>query len=90
MLKCPACGGRKTTIALVDGPTRRGLLEIDCSTCEGVGSITIEHRDRIEAGRKRREERIARGVSLREEARRLGILPSDLSAMESGRKHDEG
>lgn len=77
-------------MAFVDGPTRRGLLEVDCSTCQGVGSITIEKRDRIEAGRKRREERIARGASLREEAKRLGISVPELSALERGRVSDEG
>ena len=80
---CPECRGTKEVGVLV---CPGGIFKmIDCRMCNGSGEITPEHQARIEAGKKLRADRIARGLSLREEASRLGIDPIDLSHKENGR-----
>jgi ribosome-binding protein aMBF1 (putative translation factor) len=58
---------------------------VDCPTCGGTGRITEQRLGWWYEGRAMSEERKSRGVSLREEAGRLGIKPSKLSDMEHGR-----
>lgn len=58
---------------------------MNCSDCDGFGKITEEHMQRITAGRKLRDDRMARDMSLKEEATRLGISVVQLSNLEHGR-----
>lgn len=85
MSTCPHCDGERRVFAFWDGPNVSGSGYVDCSTCKGAGTVTPEHMQRIVDGRKRRDDRVARRVSLAEEARRLGIKPVELSAIERGR-----
>lgn len=82
---CPTCEG-KGKLSGYACPGFR-LVELGCVTCYGQKEISDEHLQQIEKGKAMRQERIKRGVSLREEAKRLGLSPSDYSAVEQGRKH---
>jgi hypothetical protein len=59
-------------------------LSIDCELCEKTGKIGREKVAWRKAGRRMREERIARRVVLREEAKKRGMDPLLLSRMERG------
>lgn len=84
--RCPDCKGKKRVFAHVNrGEKGCDFRHIDCSRCKGFGAIPQEQLAWIEAGRKRRAERVARDVSLMEEAKRLGITSAQLSAIETGR-----
>jgi transcriptional regulator with XRE-family HTH domain len=48
--------------------------------------ISREHADRIIEGERRREDRKARLMTLRQEAEYLGISPQELSRIENGRE----
>ncbi len=86
---CPDCDGQKQFTGFVCryGPNGgRGSVETyNCHTCNGVGTITPEHATRIDAGKKLRAERLSRDESLMEAAKRMGIRPSELSAIEHGK-----
>ena len=58
--------------------------QIPCSTCEGQGTITSEHAQRIKIGELIIKERQLRDVSTREDARRLHARPIDMSDIERG------
>lgn len=75
---CPQCSGA--------GVLRAALhpIEWECDLCAGKGAINEERQAAREAGRKAREERLQRRVTLRQEAERLGISPSALSRRERG------
>lgn len=80
--------------AFMDG-TRNGrrtgwVEKIHCFTCHGAGEISEEHVRLIEEGERLRADRIARGLSLREEAARLGCPPRELSDREQGKIPDGG
>lgn len=85
MITCPHCNGDRRVFMFWDGSEHRGSGFVNCSTCKGEGFITDEHMTRIVEGKKRRDDRVERGVSLKEEAERLGINPVELSAIERGR-----
>lgn len=89
MTTCPSCKGGRTSLAMIDGyrdGKRFGeMRELACLTCNGKGSIPVEHQERIARGRRMRDDRVARGMSLREDAKRLGISPPELSDIEHGR-----
>ena len=84
-LTCPSCDGAGTIFALVDGPSYRGPKTLTCHRCAGSGRITQAQMDAIESGRRIRENRLERNVSMGEEARRLGMSVSEYSAIEHGR-----
>jgi hypothetical protein len=86
LVTCPDCKGKKKVFAHVNyGGERPGEFKhIACMRCKGVGAIEAEMLVWIEAGRKRRAERVSRDISLREEAKRLGMNAADLSAIEMG------
>lgn len=84
-MKCPACRGKGRIEALACSTGACRDYDMECSACKGTGE-TPEERVRILAeAERRRLDRIARGVSLREEARRLDVSATDLSNMEHGR-----
>ncbi len=85
---CPSCGGRKTIIAahalMSDGSSQFGKV-LPCFKCDSTGKISEQHFRWYQHGQQMRAERIARGVGLRQEAERRGMLPSDLCDMENGK-----
>lgn len=84
-MTCPACHGSRVTRVVACSTT--GCREHDevCRTCEGTGEMPADLAAQLQEGERRRQDRIARGLSLREEARRLEISATDLSDMEHGR-----
>lgn len=86
---CPRCQGVGANEALVCGRRAAGGFcdqrRLKCSTCGGRGRVTRELLLRIQEGERLRRDRVARSISLREEAKRLGISPVELSHREQGR-----
>jgi hypothetical protein len=86
---CPRCQGEGEVKARVYG-MRHGYAccqwrMLLCQDCGGMGLISAAQWEARERGRRLREDRIARCVSLREEARRLGITARELSHQEWGK-----
>jgi hypothetical protein len=83
---CPSCSGKKQSLCHINRGDKPHTWEmVDCYTCGGVGSLTPEHADRYAEGRRRTADRRARLMTLRDEAKRLGITPKELSDIEFGR-----
>lgn len=89
LITCPFCSGKGFTRALVRMVQKNALpsgeYDLKCHVCDGLKSITPEHQAAIIEGERRREDRKARLISLRDEAKRLGISPCELSDIEWGR-----
>lgn len=85
--RCTDCKGKRTVFAHINRGEggKHEWRHIDCSRCHGTGLMPLEMLKWIEAGRKLRADRIARDLSLREEATRLSIKVTELSARETGR-----
>lgn len=87
---CPDCNGSGETLAFFPcyGPDHKGprkpVLEMKCHRCKGEKVIPVEMLIWIATGKQLREERLARNMTLRKEAERLGVSPTVLSAMEQG------
>jgi len=80
---CPDCKGSKQ----LSGFGCPGLkpITIPCITCRGTGEVPEEMTLAwMPLGKKMKENRRARGMSLREEAKRRRMQPSVLSEMERG------
>lgn len=85
-VKCPGCNGGGCLRGLLcgaDGHEPR-MVEVGCAVCSGKGRIPEDRFKRWEEGRRKREERLALGLSLREAAHLRGISPVELSAQEQG------
>lgn len=94
---CPDCKGRGSIELHVVGRKSDGSGISEhrvqgCALCAGFGSIHPDLVAKIEkvlvdriAGREMAEDRKARKMSLREEAKRLGITPQELNNKEWGR-----
>ena len=88
---CVSCGGagKVTGIMPVYGPDHKGerkpVIDIECHRCDGSGLMPAIHLEWIKLGRAMKIKRLERAVTLRAEAQRRGMLPSELSAMEQGR-----
>lgn len=82
---CPRCNGKKESWAILcgNGQSRQG--NVSCSACKGEGAITADHMERIIEGEAMRQNRLSRGLSGREEAKRLGLDPITLNHLEHGR-----
>jgi DnaJ-class molecular chaperone len=87
MISCPTCSGDRLINVHLRTSTGGRWETRDCSTCSGVGSITTEHAERIAKGLAMREDRKSRGLSLGEEAVRLGLSRYELSRLENGREN---
>lgn len=92
---CPNCDGEKQQTVFADGHhpdgTRWGdIRTVACNVCRGVGTITSEHQQRIDHGKRLRAERVAKGLTLREAARLEGVTASEISAREFGRATPAG
>lgn len=88
---CPLCKGEKRLHAHINygfneatGTGDDAWGDVICITCDGNGEITQDHARRIAHGEVLRAERVARGETLYHAAQRLGITPTQLSAIESG------
>lgn len=81
-MKCPTCSGT----GKIRGFGCPGFvpIEIDCVACTGTGTRPDEQAQWIEEGKAMKENRIARNLSLREEAARRKMNPAELSEMERG------
>lgn len=82
---CPECQGRKQSFAHVCGGPTPGFQTVKCMLCDGLGWVSLKRVEWHAAGEAMREDRVKRGVTLRGEAKRLGISPSELSDREWGR-----
>lgn len=59
-------------------------VQMNCSDCNGEGAISDALAARKAKGKAMRDDRVARGLSLGEEAKRLHISPVLLSHWEHG------
>lgn len=84
---CPHCRGERYGVALVrfTRPTRCEEVRMPCSTCGAEGTLSTARADRLNVGGELRRDRIARGLTVADEAARLGIAPAELNAREHGR-----
>lgn len=88
MISCPHCNGQKQVFAFINrGPdiSTHTSGMIDCDTCKGSGSITLEQVQCIEVGQQLRKDRLERGRTLSEAAVRFGVSVTQYSAWERGR-----
>lgn len=86
---CPRCDGKRGAHCFINRgeDIRTHSVEWrDCSTCGGTGTIDRRRAALIEQGQEMRNARVARRESLMEASRRMGISPSELSAIERGRQ----
>jgi hypothetical protein len=85
---CPRCEGKgwvgPVHINRGDKP-HEWRERMDCSLCKGTGQIDDDTRAGVEFGKRFRDMRIARGESIRECAKRLGLSTAELSGLEQGR-----
>lgn len=94
-ITCPCCDGRGSNagfICYADGSGTRSQYDeaITCDLCKGVGKIAKQIAQWLEIGRAHYLNRVARDESVMECAKRLGLRPSQVSAMEHGRADPKG
>lgn len=85
---CPYCNGQGGSTGIGCGPGGCKLISLVCGMCEGGKVQAAQLPTMLEAikrGQARRDDRVARGLSLREEAKRLGVTVLRLSDEERGR-----
>ena len=83
---CPACNGYKRVIVFIDYASGHGSAKTqDCSLCAGFGTVHPSLAAKVREGEQLRQDRLARGMTLRAEAARLGTTARDLSDREAGR-----
>ena len=82
---CPICSGEKR-LSGIGCSTKKCFIPVslECELCKAVGWIEMKIYNRYQRGQCERQGRIKREITLREEAKRLGISPSRLSRMERG------
>ena len=83
---CPRCDGKGSNPAFVH--TESGSYydpELKCDLCKGTGKVSDQTLQWLSAGKRHRDDRVARDESIMECSRRLGIRAAELSAMENGR-----
>lgn len=86
---CPHCDGATDRQALVCG-TRDGerfaeVRAMQCVTCEGAGTVTEDHVERIRQGKQLHDDRVAKRIGIREVAWQARVDPADVSKVERGR-----
>lgn len=82
-MTCPVCGGSGKTLGF--SSHLRGVLTLDCNTCDGSGVVDDEYPSRAEAGKKMNRYRLDRGITLRAASKITGVNPITLSRMEIGK-----
>ena len=78
MITCPTCNGEKVIRAEFHD------VEWPCTQCKGTGEVLKEMIAWINRGKEIRAERLARKVTLRDEAKRLDVGVMTISAIERG------
>lgn len=86
MITCPSCIGNGNSEGFACGPAGGRYTTLPCSVCKGAGKVSLETASHYTLGRAMAKERQGRDMSLREEAKRLGIGVVDLSDIEHGRE----
>jgi hypothetical protein len=83
---CPACGGARGSVAFVCMIPRSQSRQMwmACPFCTAEGKVEAARAIAYVEGRRRRDDRVARGLSQREEAERLGITQRELRDIEQG------
>lgn len=83
---CPQCNGEKAVkiFPRTHRVTGEIICDIPCYRCEETGEVPDIQAQWIELGKKRREDRISRRVTLKDEAARLQVIATDLSFAEQG------
>ena len=86
-LTCQRCDGHGVVgpVHVNRGDQAHTWEMIRCASCGGSGYWTPAQAVAARVGAEMRQERLARGESLLEAARRLGMSPAELSALEHGR-----
>jgi hypothetical protein len=89
LVTCPECEGKGPSPCFVDG-VRDGksfgeMRMIDCFGCGGTGKATVAKVLAYTKGRAMAEDRKSRLVTMRDEAKRLGISAKELGDLEWGR-----
>lgn len=79
---CPDCNGAGEREGIAHPGAR--FIRIECSFCEVSGYITPQRAEWREIGQAHRRARLARDESMMECARRVGVLPSEISGFERG------
>lgn len=87
---CPECNGRKGGVVHVNATSGHRFENRKCDFCDGLGHVRQHELDRWKECEAVRADRIARGMTLRAEAARLGISPSELSDREHARRGGGG
>lgn len=83
---CPRCLGTGIEKSRID----EGIFGVgNCSVCNGESFMSETQMQRFESGERRRLDRIRKGISLAEEAARLGISANELRDREHGRYANE-
>ena len=85
-IKCVECEGRgkvRVQVRLRVGPCRE--MTVTCLRCDGAGDMPEVMRTWILEGVRLRSSRLARGLTQREAAQRLGVSIGELSQMEHGK-----
>lgn len=90
LLSCVSCDGKGVQIGMFpryapgyEGP-RKPYIELKCSRCDGTGQMPAIHVEWMKTGEEMKRERLSRNMTLRAEAVRRGMSPSELSKMEQG------
>lgn len=78
----PCRGSGEVTVYACPGFIAR---EVRCSDCRGTGKIDDARAEELNAGLRRRADRLKRGLSQRQEAERLGMDVVAYSRMENVR-----
>lgn len=84
MRVCPSCEGRGKDIGIACGSKGCRPMTMPCSLCGGSGSVEDARLKMWQSGQSHRRDRLARNMTLRQEADRLGISMVDLSKIERG------
>lgn len=86
-VQCPHCDGFGANAAFIRHANGEGSYDpaLRCDLCSGTGTVSRQTINWLSVGRTHRDARVGRGESVMECARRLGLTPAALSAMEHGR-----
>lgn len=80
MVECPHCSGKGCY-----HPYCGDARALQCGFCYGEGKVAPIKAASWVSGQDLQEDRMRRGLSLRQEAARLGVSPRELSDREWGR-----
>ncbi len=83
--ECPGCSGKGVRDVLANrGEEGCEPASVECWTCRGRKTVPMDRDQRVLAGRRMREDRITRGITIAGEAARLNISVTELSRLERG------